>query len=479
MKRARLFILYEAIGLSWALGCAVCSATLFLLWRLGLPIGVAIPVALGIAGLAAALAVRLIWKSRRHSPPSLDDSRPRSYGFAGMRTRRTRTSAVPSPAHPSCARQVRVLSLLPAVGAPALIAVVCGVAAWTAWQAPFAAWDAWSIWAFKAHAFAGGGLPLSYFHDQQTLFTHPDYPLNLPLVEAVLLRLGGPAGDHLAALPGPVSFLALLLLFYTGLARLYGAGRAAWAVAALALVPALASQAAGGDADVPLALYAGGAALYLALWWRRRESADALLCALLAGGAAWTKKEGLPVALLLIAAFTTGEVWPGTVGALWPRLRQVAAVWALALALPLPWLLFNWRTHPIGRDFLPLTPGTLLAHLDRLPEIARFFGLLMLSFQHWSLLWVVLAAVLVLRRRNLTGRGGALLVLLALQLAVYALAFVFSDWQPYTDHIRTSLDRLLVQAVPLAVLVLSEVACAGKQEPAAAHEPPAELPLAG
>jgi hypothetical protein len=206
---------------------------------------------------------------------------------------------------------------------------------------------------------------------------------------------------------------------------------------------------------------------------------DAMLCALLAGGAAWTKKEGLPITLLLLTAFTMGEVWRGMEGATRPRFRRIGAAWALALALPLPWLLFTWWVHPFGRDFLPLTPGTLFSHLDRLPEIARFFGLLMLSFQHWSLLWVVLAAVLFLRRRDLSPQGRALLALLALQLAVYALAFVFSDWQPYTDHMRTSLDRLLVQALPLAVLALSEVACPEKKAPAAARHLPDELPLAG
>ena len=42
------------------------------------------------------------------------------------------------------------------------------------------------------------------------------------------------------------------------------------------------------------------------------------------------------------------------------------------------------------------------------------------------------------------------------QLGIYGVAFVFSDWQPYTAHVQTSLDRLLVQTVPLALLLLVE-----------------------
>jgi hypothetical protein len=68
----------------------------------------------------------------------------------------------------------------------------------------------------------------------------------------------------------------------------------------------------------------------------------------------------------------------------------------------------------------------------------------------------VLASVVLLANRRLSGSGRAMLALLIGQLSIYALAFVFSDWQPYTDHLRTSVDRLLVQAVPLALLVTLE-----------------------
>src|SRR5581483_3868035 len=112
----------------------------------------------------------------------------------------------------------------------------------------------------------------------------------------------------LAALLGPAFLAALLLLLFAGLARPHGRGAAALGVTALALVPALTAQSAGGDADVPLALYAGGAALYLLLWWRCRRPADAVLMALLAGGAAWTKKEGVAVAALLLLAYAAGEL---------------------------------------------------------------------------------------------------------------------------------------------------------------------------
>ena len=73
-----------------------------------------------------------------------------------------------------------------------------------------------------------------------------------------------------------------------------------------------------------------------------------------------------------------------------------------------------------------------------------------------TVLWVVLAGTLLLAASRLTPSGRGLLLLLVGQLGIYGVAFVFSDWQPYTAHVQTSLDRLLVQTVPLALLLLVE-----------------------
>lgn len=413
-------VVAEMVGLGWALGLALYTSVTFALYLGGMPSSVAAGVALPLALLGLVIAGRWLWAVRR-----LD---------AGRMT----------------GRPVLVALAL------ALPAMQVTAAFYLALRVPLSAYDAWSIWAFKARMFATGGFRPGYLHDPATLFTHPDYPLNLPLAEAALFRLAGHPEARLAALLGPLCLAALLLLYLAGLTRLYGRLAAALGLCALAVVPALVTQAAGGDADVPLAMYAGGAALYLLLWWRRRGWPDAVLCGLLAGGAAWTKKEGLPIAGLLLLAFLVGEIGRSRrVGRKW-RMWGIVRILPAFLAVPLPWLLFTLASHPGGRDFLPLTPATLAAHADRLPQIGAFVALQMLSFANWSLLWVLVAAALVAAGRRLTPAGRGLLALLAGQLGVYVLAFVLSDWQPYTDHMRTSLDRLLVQAVPLALLVLVE-----------------------
>jgi len=50
--------------------------------------------------------------------------------------------------------------------------------------------------------------------------------------------------------------------------------------------------------------------------------------------------------------------------------------------------------------------------------------------------------------------------------------FEFSNWQPYVAHAQGTLDRLLLQATPLACLTL--IACA-HQTKAAARRAPVEM----
>ena len=422
--------LAEVLGLGWALGMALFTSLLFALY-----LGGALSTATTWGALALAVAAVA------------------SGAGALARTRRGGADAE------------RGRGAVMAVGL-ALAAAQVAFATWMTLRSPLFFWDAWTTWGFKARMFALGGPPRSYFQDGYTSFTHPDYPLNLPLAESALLRFGGPLGLPLAGLLGPACLLALLLLVYAGLSRLYGRSTAALAAGTLAFVPDLTHWAAMGYADVPLAMYAGAASLYLLLWWRQRRLVDALLMGLLAGAAVWTKKEGMVIAALLVLVHAGGEVLrrDARVGA---RLCSSVQAILAALAVPLPWLLFKATTDPIGVDYRPLTPAWFLAHLGRLPTIVVLVGREMLDLPHWSLFWVALAGLPVVTVWWLSACGRGLLALLLGQVGIlYTLPFVFSAWQPYTEHIHLSADRLLVQAAPLALLLFVETVDALSRRPA-------------
>jgi hypothetical protein len=100
-----------------------------------------------------------------------------------------------------------------------------------------------------------------------------------------------------------------------------------------------------------------------------------------------------------------------------------------------------------------VTLGTLTAHADRVPHVATLVLQQMLTWENWGPFWLVLGAALAARARHVC-RDGRLLLLLAGQMALYTVVFVFSNWQPYVPHAQGTLDRLLLQALPTAVILL-------------------------
>jgi len=268
----------ELVALAWALGMALYTSVYFVLYLIGVPLGVAVAPALviAVAGVTAGvIALRGAWD----------------------RDTAARAGAADGP--------------LVVVAAGLGIAVIqTAVTVWVALNSLLRYDDAWTVWATKALLFVYNGPPPGYFH-RQPYESHPNYPLNLPLAEALFFRLPDPLGPRLAALVSTACLVALLLLFYAGLTRLYGRAVAALAVGALTVVPSLPRFAGYGYADIPVALYGGGAALYLLLWRRLHRRVDLVLMGALAGGAIWTKKEGLPIALLTLLALAVGEARRG------------------------------------------------------------------------------------------------------------------------------------------------------------------------
>ncbi len=180
MKQPYSFAVYaEIIGLTWALGMAGYTTLIFVLSLVGIPWSFPCWIALAIAVCIWFCGIRIICSARTpHATP--------------------------------CRVPIVAIGLGTAV-------VQVGFAFWFAFRSPLALWDAWAIWALKGRVFALGGVQLGYFHNPNLTFTHLDYPLNVPLMEAVLYRITGISATWLVVLIGPISLTALLALFFTGL----------------------------------------------------------------------------------------------------------------------------------------------------------------------------------------------------------------------------------------------------------------------
>jgi hypothetical protein len=476
----------EVLAYSWALGWGLISLELFALAEVHLPLpgGLGWTPPLVLAPWLVLAALLPLTRGRAPDPP-----------------------AEPSPA----GRAAWWLAPLFLACAALLLAQV-GLAMLHATSLPLDGWDEWSIYGFKARVFfAHQGLPLPYFHDPATLFSHPDYPLLLPLGETWIYNWLGVADDWALTPLIPLFYAALLTIVYASLRRLAGPAAGLVGAAALTLVPVMQTMAGTANADLPFTLMATAACLSLldaiVVPWR---AAPALAMAgLWTGLAMWTKKEGLllcgALALAVVvfsltarrrAGESAGEGRGGAVDLARAVGRDLLAYGLPVLAVAGGWLLFLKRVKPLPRDFLPVTPAVFAAHVDRVPTIVRVILLHFTETKLWSTAWmlvVLLPALLLCRAllRRLRWRGdgaprkrvpwpggsgayaglssahyagtgggavtavvglGALVVVV--QIAGAAALFIFSSWQPFILHMMSSIDRLIAHELPLAIVLL-------------------------
>jgi hypothetical protein len=335
-----------------------------------------------------------------------------------------------------------------------LLVLPIGMLAWQAMRETLH-WDGLLVWEIKARlAFQNGGaLPLSYYSDSAMHgWSHPGYPLYLPMLELWLYLWMGEASQFWVKALFPFFYLAAVSVLWSAGLRLTGrvwiGAVAAWL---LLLVPRAIGARAGllqGYADLPLAmLYLAAVAALLVCaggdraWLRVAAGMSALL--------PWVKQEGL----VLWACFALVAAW------LWRREWYVALAIALpGLATILAWHGFLAAVSLTPPDtFLPMTIETLQANLPRVPALLRRLGEELMAIRRWSLLWPLAAiapGILAVQRRRL---ALPLTLAMIVPLGMYLVPYIFSALQPYEMHVETSIDRLVLQVAPVAVLALALV----------------------
>lgn len=306
-------------------------------------------------------------------------------------------------------------------------------------------WDAWAIWGSKAKVLALGTGPLR----DVAQFGHPGYPLLWPTIWAFSGWLSGGWEECWSKGWGAV-FLGLCA-WEMGLAVVQQSGsRMAGLVTAALFVsmPNVPMLASWGYAEAPLWLMMScGLACFLR-WQRVGESADAVLAALFAAAAAYTKNEGLLFAVLLGVLFLFSRTW-----------RRAAVVYLLAFTICyLPWLWWSRLALDSGAhatlgvqlniDNLSRAAGRILPACEAIIRMWK-------DVRQWNIvglgLGVALLGALFQRKR------GALHLFLPIGLlAGYLVVILFNDneisWQ-----IGTAWNRLTVQILPLLLVLLASI----------------------
>jgi hypothetical protein len=160
-------------------------------------------------------------------------------------------------------------------------------------------WDGWSIWAFKARVlFQEGTLPL-WFMDPRGIYgtANLDYPLAVPLLDWWLFRHVAQASPAVASFAGAVWYALLPALAWSALRKSAGARIASAATLGVAAFWPISFFAAGGTADVVMAVALLGLIIEIRAVVGSGERAPLVRATVFLTLAALAKNEGLALAL--------------------------------------------------------------------------------------------------------------------------------------------------------------------------------------
>lgn len=376
-----------------------------------------------------------------------------------------RTEGSRQPARPALPPWRRVTR----IGLTLVLVLLAGGSFVRAGLTPLSSWDGFAIWGFKAKAlYVDGTVAGGFLLDPVRGYSHPDYPLHLPLLMAWVFLVLGEWHDGFVMLLFPAFYASLLLVCYAMLARLGPPEVALLFTLGLASVPQLLDHASAAMADLPLAYHLTAGVALLVRYLERGDRSTLLAAALMMGVAGWTKNEGM--AIFAVAALWIGA---GTVMREDGRRKALSDTLTFAAAggaVFLPWL--GWRLS-FGLTTDLVTAPSALAGLasapGRLVLIATALATEATHLSRWNLLWplFLLASLLALgrwRARSLHLYAAAAWSGIGLYGLVYLLSARDLPWL-----LSTSLDRLLLHLAPLAVLTIGSAALAGRR-PAA--DPP-------
>ena len=327
----------------------------------------------------------------------------------------------------------------------------CVVGFLNAVHAPLVEWDAWTIWMRKARVLTEhDSLWHSYFTNPVVGHPHRDYPLQLPIWEALHGRAQGEMD--------PNHVLGYIWLWEVGfiwatayLAHVYGRVRPiVWAPVLLlvATAPGVIGQLTG-DADLPMAFFACVGVAAMAFWLRDGDRRLLGLAAILLAAAANTKNEGAAsvVAVLVVASVIV------LVRRLDWRAYVTAAVGVIAVGV-LPWRLWL-SAHGIEAEIqvgTGLKPGYLIHHFDRLGPTITAINDQLADPARWAYLVPIAAVLVAFALFSGLGRRVA-----AYYLAVFVLVWAVFVWNYWISpielewYLATSVFRIV--SVPIFICV--------------------------
>lgn len=323
-------------------------------------------------------------------------------------------------------------------------------------QAPHGQWDAWSIYNLRARFLFRLGPAWRAAFPAEIAWSHPDYPLMLPGAVARIWTYA--SGESTWAQSGvALGFSMATVGVLVGAAGiLKDRTRACVAGILLLSTPVFVAMGAWQYADVPLAFFflAAVALTCLEARFPARESWFAALAGLAAGLAAWTKNEGLMLALLFGVVRGAPMFFGERKRA--ERLKYIALIGGALLPMACVFY-FKSAIAPANDLIAGQTPNSALsqaASFSRIVDVALAFANHIFSFSGIVPPTVIATALYVICMGVVRPLGASvrlIWVLLIAALAGYYLTYLLSPGD-LNFRVATSLDRILIQLWPSVLL---------------------------
>lgn len=315
-------------------------------------------------------------------------------------------------------------------------------------------WDGLFVWGIKARYFAAiGGVPASFFTDLSREWSHLDYPFLIPMAEAMAYRVQGGPTEQVDMLITAGFVVALVVLFHELIRNAAGPVLAVVFTLLLVTVPAFWTNATRAYADLPLALFLLGGGGLVASWFARGRLTDLILGGAMLAFGMWVKRDGI---MVWAAAATAVMVWTITSSIRLHRItwRPLVGYLVPAIAVVPWWATVAWY-HLADPSYAPIGIPWLVDHADRVPILLNVLADQLLLASSWGFVWVLVAAAVVLRPPIRSAPRGFLLWAVVVHLLSLTMIYTFSTWDPYMNHVNSSIDRLVFQVLPLGLLILS------------------------
>lgn len=317
--------------------------------------------------------------------------------------------------------------------------------------------DGLYVWAIKAKAIyldstVSPGTLRNYLTSDTWSFSHPNYPLTFAAVEAWLYIWIGKIDVQPIKLINACGFVALLTLLVGHLRRHLPLAPALLLACLLATSRIFVDYSTSGYADVALAVVFGGAVIFGVNYLYSRDQYSQYLCIILAACATQIKNDGTLMFIILVFFMCLALLFSSGVK---PALGFIKRGIVVAAIIMSPRLLSRIIT-PYNRHEDFAFPSIHLFMQNRARLSSSFGHLLQVltDFGQQGFIWVITGIFLLVciaywKQSSVIFLTG----ICTSYLMATGISYVFTRWPDYVSHIQSSLDRLVLQVAPVAVLL--------------------------